>query len=243
MATIQQFDYSVNLLKSILWQYEKAPNLLGLVTEKQNWYTTNQTEFWTDWYDNVFNLLTANSFGLAVWSLILNVPLYIPYSPEPDDKPLFGFNAGTFGSYENSYLNFGNSNFSTRGDAIILTEEEQRFLLRLQYFKLVTRADVTDINTFLKYLCETSNIGYTGTIYALDGLDMAMKYVFTSTTFPILLIDVMLLLDVLPRPAGVLIEDIIIGQGGIFGFNSGTFGNYENTYTNFGNGNFYHGYF
>ena len=87
MSTIQEFDYSVDLLKAILWQYNESPNLLSLVTQKQEWYTQNQSEFWSDWYTNVFNLQTANLFGLAVWSIILNVPLYVPYVPEPDDKP------------------------------------------------------------------------------------------------------------------------------------------------------------
>jgi hypothetical protein len=245
MATIQQFNYSVNILKSILWQYDQAPNILSLLTAKQEWYTTNQTDFWEAWYTDVFNLQTANLFGLAVWSIILNVPLYVPYEPEPDDTPIWGFNDNTdYPTLENTYLNFFGANFSARGDVIELTEEEQRFLLRLRYYQLTTRGEVWDINRFLNYLVSTSNIGFTGQMYALDGLQMNMRYVFTDTTFPQTLLDVLIRLDVLPRPAAVLIDGIITNWGVTWGFNNNDdYPVLENTYTNFSGGNFFDGFY
>jgi hypothetical protein len=71
---IQQFDFSVNLLQALLWQYNGATNLQGLLEAKYNWYYTNQSQFWNDWIGNVFNLATADDFGLAVWSIILGQP-------------------------------------------------------------------------------------------------------------------------------------------------------------------------
>lgn len=200
---IQQFDYTVNLLQSILWQYNDATNLSGLIKSKQSWYNTNQTQFWTDWYNNVFNLLTANAFGISVWSYILNVPLYINNPPESPSKPIWGFNSGTYPTWNNSNVNFGNGNFSVRGTIISLTLEQQRFLLRLRYFQLTTRADITDINAFLNYLCNTSVTGYTGTIYALENQNMTITYHFTATNFPSGLLTVITKLDIFPRPAGV----------------------------------------
>lgn len=248
---IQTFDYSVNLLQAIIWQYDETFALKTLIIEKQSWYDANQSQFWTDWYNNVFNLLTANAFGIAVWSYILNVPLYINFNPEPSDKPIFGFNSGSFGSYTNTYLNFGNSNFSTRGAILSLTLEEQRFLLRLRYFQLYTAGAIsnppalpgtfpplTGINNFLNYLVNTSDIGFTGKLYVLDGLDMTMTYVFTTDDFPSELLEVIQKLDIMPRPAGVRLK-YYENFPAEFGFNAGTFGNYENTNKNFGNGNLF----
>jgi hypothetical protein len=246
MATIQPFDYSVNLLKAILWQYDQAPNLLSLLNQKQDWYNLNQTQFWTDWYNNVFNLQTANLFGLAVWSIILNVPLYVPLNPDPSDKPIWGFNDNSaYPTLENTYTNFFGGNFSTLGDVITLTEEEQRFLLRLRYYQLITRGEVGDINDFLNYLVTTSNIGFTGQMYALDGLDMSMRYIITVADFPDSLLDILIKLDVLPRPAGVLISGVVVNGGVTWGFNAydPTYPILENSYTNFSNGNFYDGFF
>jgi len=244
MATIQEFNYNVDLLKAILWQYNESPNLLSLVTSKQDWYNENQSDFWSSWYTNVFDLQTANLFGLAVWSIILNTPLYVPFEPEPSDKPIWGFNEydPSFPDLENTYTNFFGGNFSTRGDIIVLNVEEQRFLLRLRYYQLVTRGEVWDINKFLNYLVGSSNIGFTGQMYALDNLGMDMTYVFSNGTFPFDLLELLLSLDILPRPAGVGVGEVIIGSDVTFGFNdNSSYPLLENTYTNFYFGNFYSG--
>ena len=251
---IQEFDYSVNLLQSILWQYGEATNLLSIINQKQAWYENYQTEFWQDWYTDVFNLLTANAFGIAVWSYILNVPLYTITEPEPADAPIWGFNqiVGSWPTLLNTYLNFGNSNFSTKGQILILTLEEQRFLLRLRYFQLYTAGAIsnatlptgtypplTGINDFLNYLVSTSDIGYSGTIYVLDGLNMTMTYVFTASDFPSELFNVIRRLHIFPRPAGVGLK-YHVNYGKQFGFNAivGSWPTLENNNQNFGNGNF-----
>jgi hypothetical protein len=230
---IQEFDYSVNLLQAILWQYDEASNLLSLINQKQSWYNLNQSQFWNDWYNNVFNLLTANQFGLSVWSYILNVPLYLDNPVDPDDKPVFGFNNNElYPILENTYLNFKNGNFSTKGTIINLTLEEQRFILRLRYFQLCTNGIVGNIsygtndyqvvkgiNSFLQYLLATSNIGYDGSIHVLDGLDMTMTYVIDNPGFPKELLDVIQLLDLFPRPTGVLVK-IHVNYGFQFGSKS-----------------------
>lgn len=202
---IQQFDFTVNLLQIILWQYEQATKFIKLINAKQAWYEENQSQFWRDWYANVFNLVTANEFGISVWSHILNVPLYIFFEPESPTKPLWGFNQidGMLPALINTYLNFEHSNFSTRGTVVSLTLEEQRFLVRLRYFQLVTRGDIPTINEFMFYLCDTSDIDYSGTIYCVDNLDMTMTYTFTTSGFSPDLLHVIQELDIMPRPCGV----------------------------------------
>jgi hypothetical protein len=235
---IQEFNYSVNLLQAILWQYDESTNLLSLINQKQSWYNQNQTQFWTDWYNNVFNILTANQFGLSVWSYILNVPLYIDNVPDSKSKPIFGFNNNSsFPTLENTYLNFNNGNFFNTGSVIGLTIEEQRFILRLRYFQLSSNGTTFGINEFLNYLVNTSNINYSGKIYALDGLDMSITYIITNPDFSQELLNVIQILDLFPRPTGVKIK-IHVNYGYQFGFNAGTFNHYENTNTNFSHGNF-----
>lgn len=214
---IQDFDYSVDLLQSLLWQYNDATNIQYLIAQKEDWYNANQNQFWSDWYKNVFDLRTANDFGLSVWSIILNLPYFSSPDPDAIDKPLFGF--GTYNE------NFNNGNFSNINQGIILPIEERRLVLQLRYFQLCTRGDILDINAFLNYL-----FGY-GQVYALDGLNMTMRYIFNfdaNDTF----IYVLQLYDILPRPAAVG-STIINTTHPTFGF--GTF------YENFENGNFLDG--
>ena len=187
---IQAFDFSVNLLQAILWQYTNAPNLLSILESEQTWYDVNQTEFWTNWYDDVFNLKTANTFGLNVWAYILNQPIFVTNGPSPLTKPAWGF-----GSHRK---NFNRGNFSsTTGSTYQLPDESARILLQLRYFQLTSAGCVPEINRMLKYVFADY-----GQVYLEDRLDMTQHYVFRfvpDSNLSYLLNN----FDILPRPAGV----------------------------------------
>lgn len=215
-GTIQTFDFSVRLEEALLWQYEAAVRLQKLITGKQEWYDVAQSQFWNDWYRDVFDLRTANDFGLSVWAIILNMPL-VATTPPTDDRPVFGFGPPN--------LNFFESNFgSDAGGAILLDTEQKRLILRLRYFQLITRGAIPEINRFLKLLFSDQ-----GPVYVLDGLDMTMTYVFgfvPSSRLRFVLEN----FDILPRPAGVEI-DILVNPRDSFGF-APYYSNFENS--NFG---------
>lgn len=221
---IQEFDFSVNLLQAILWQYNKASKIQQLITLKQSWYDIEQSEFWQNWYRDVFNLITANDFGLSVWSIILNIPLFINTDPQ-NSGPIFGFNEDPS---INNYVNFNNGNFSSLGTVTILSTEEQRLLLRLRYYQLISRGAIPEINTFLNNLFQTSGVPFSGHAWVLDGFDMTMTYVF-DFYLPKIMRTVLQELDLLPRPAGVGLKYIIL-TGTVFGFGLNN--------QNFENGNF-----
>lgn len=216
MAQIQTFDFSVNLLRALLWQYNDALNLQGLLERKQNWYDTNQQQFWTDWVADVFDLRTANDFGLAVWAIILDMPLVVE-APADGDKPIWGFATDD--------ENFANGNFGAT-PIIALTTEQKRLVLRLRYFQLVNRGCVPEINDFMAYLFAND-----GPVYVTDGYNMNARFVFN---FPIdsKLDFVISQFDLLPRPAAVSVDYVVIGEADGWGF-----GRYHET---FNNGNFYH---
>ena len=215
---IQEFNnFDLDLTLSLLWQYNEATNLQSLITQKQSWYDLYFSEFWRNWFFNVFSLNTADLFGTAVWSIILNVPFFVPVQLRPLDAPTWGFNQVISPPPPphllNSYLNYENSNFSDI-EGFTLTVEEQRWLLRLRYFQLTTLTNIADfngdpaysINDFLAYLCTDNQIGYNGTIYVLDNLDMTMTYHFTDPDFPVALFTIINTLGTWPRPAGVSIS-------------------------------------
>lgn len=216
MATVQQFDYSVDLLQAILWQYNDASKLISLAQQKSEWYEENQRDFWDNWYTDVFNLQTANDFGLAVWARILNVPL-VATVPASEDRPVFGFGIHN--------LNFFNGNFGRDVSGTVnLTTEQKRLVLRLRYFQLISNGTVPEINAFLRLL-----FGSEGAVYVLDSLDMSFAvYVFDFVPAASVLF-VLEQFDLLPRPAGVG-TSILISPGDSFGF--------APYYLNFENGNF-----
>lgn len=217
MSTVQAFDYSVNLLRALLWQYNDATRLQGLLERKQAWYDENHAAFWQAWVRDVFDLSTANDFGLSVWAIILDVPLGVNPTPDPVGKPLWAF-----GSLRE---NFNRGNF-TSSTGIGLTTAQRRLILQLRYFQLVTRGTVPEINEFLIRIFSSD-----GPAYVVDNLDMTMTYVF-GFALPSDMELIFKEFDLLPRPAGVEVNYVTLAQGDGWGF--GRF------HTNFTHGNFYH---
>lgn len=212
MARIQPFDFSVDLLRALLWQYNDAVNLQSILRQKSEWYTEKHTAYWTDWTRDVFNLRTANDFGLSVWAIILNMPLTFGI-PGTGDRPVFGFDPVG--------LNFNNGNFGRDSAGVAsLTTEQRRLVLRLRYYQLVTDGTVPHVNRVLKDVF--------GQGYVLDPLDMTCRYVFPQA-LPSLITQVLENFDLLPRPAGVKLE-ILINADEVFGF--------APIYLNFENGQF-----
>lgn len=215
MSTIQTFDYSVDLMQALLWQHNDAERLQKLIEQKQAWYDANQEAFWDSWVVDVFDLRTANDFGLSVWSIILNQPLVVDAGSDSPDKPIFGF-----GEY---HKNFNRGNFAKSGGSIGLSTEQKRMILQLRYFQLVSRGAIPEVNAFLASIFEEM-----GSVYVTDGYDMTASYIFDFEPSSQLML-ILEKFDLLPRPAGVELN-ILRTAGNSFGF--GEF------HSNFTNGNF-----
>jgi hypothetical protein len=179
------------------------------MTQKQAWYDNNQSEFWTDWVRDVFDIRTANAFGLQVWSIILGIPLVINTSPSSDGDR-FGF--GDAGDDFNPNFTRGTFGQST-GGSVNLTVEQQRIVLRLRYFQLVGRNTVPEINKFMKMLFASQ-----GLVYVVDNYDMTMSYVF-GFAIDSGLAFILQQYDLLPRPSTVGI-DYAVYSTPVFGFGS-----------------------
>lgn len=189
-GAIEQFDFAVDLLRALLWQYNDAENLQAILEAKDAWYVENQQQFWEDWFTNVFNLETANDFGLNVWSIILGQPIYINNGPQPQGQ-IFGL--GEFNQ------NLTNGNFgSQNGYSYQFSTPYARLLLQLRYFQLTSAGTVPEINRMLKYLFGSNY----GPAFLVDDHDMTQRYLF-GFTIPSEMLLMFNSFDILPRPAGV----------------------------------------
>lgn len=214
---IQLFRFAANVLQALLWKHNRAARLESLAYAKQAWLDAEQAGFWTAWLRDVFDLRTANDFGLAIWARILGVRLALPLGASDPDKATWGF--GPF------RRNFERGNFGRIGDGTSrLTTEERRMVLRMRYFQLVGRCTIPDINHALR------TVFGEGRAYVLDPLNMEfITYVFTYNPGQRLL-DVLLDTGVLPRPSAVGIRMVVSGRRSFgFGpynlnFNRGGFG-------------------
>jgi hypothetical protein len=218
MSRIQALDTSVNALKALLWEHDGADKLVALAKLKQEWYTLNQSEFWNNWVRDVFNIDTANTFGLAVWGRILDVAMQVTSAPDVG-KFAWGFGSNN-ANFENG--NFGNKSSNTIG----LTVEQQRMIIRLRYFKLTSRGTVPETNRFLKQLFTDTG---QGRVFVTDPYDMSFVTYFFEQAPDGQVQFILDHYDLLPRPAGVGIKYQVQTRPS-FGFSS--------NHLNFENGNF-----
>ena len=193
MSTIQNIDTSANILRALLWRHNSALNLQGLIQNKQDFYDVDTETFWDDWYTNVFDLRTANDFGLLVWSAILGLTITISNDPQP-------LNTGWgFGEFR---VNWFGSNFNNPTQDVPLTTEDARVLLRLRYYQLTSNATIPVINAMIADVFESFVAGSPG--HVVDNLNMTMEYVF-NFNMSAALEELLIVFDILQRPAGVAI--------------------------------------
>lgn len=205
--------------KALLWQYNEAKTLESLLQQKEDWYNEFNEDFWNNWIADVFDIETANAFGLTVWSIILNLPLTIG-DGEVAQKPTWGF-----GSLNQ---NFNNGNFNNvPGNTVNLNTEQARVVLWLRGYQITSSGAIPEINKFLKYLFMDKL--QLGKVYAFDNLDMTMSYIFNFEPDQALRFALENL-DILPRPSGV---EINIQYDPVPGWGFGPFN------LNYNNGNFF----
>jgi hypothetical protein len=219
---MSDFSCSINILSCLDWQRSNADKFKAFIQEKQDWYATNFCDEWNNWFDDVFNLATANDFGLAVWSIILDEQLFGIIDPAEENYPAWGF--GT------NKKNFNNGNFSPgSGSSYIFSTEEKRTLLFLKAYILHMRGTVSGENGINQSLFR---IFGEKTLTCIDNRDMTFTYLLYDESISGFIIE-LYNRDLLPRPAGIDVSLVINA-----GFQSWGFGT---NHSNFNNGNFYNG--
>lgn len=210
-----------NIREAILWQFETAARLIGLVDIVKAGYDKYSRDFWDKWYTDVFNIDTANDFGLGIWAKILGVKLSVSFEPQTA-KVAFGFGANRNNFH--AQTNFGSRAGGTAG----LTTSQRRMVIRARHFQLTTRPTVDNINEFLRsYFWKGDS-----KVYVIDPQDMS-QIVYTFLYQPDGELSFLLdNIDILPRPACVGVGINIITGDAKFGF--GTNRANFNPPTNFG---------
>lgn len=192
MSGVKEFDYSIDAMRPLQWKESAAEKLEAIMQNKQDWLDINHTKFWEDYEVDIFNLKTANDFGLAVWAIILDFPVFL--NP---GSTIFTNNWG-FGSFRRNFDggNF-NTNFTASEESQALSTEQMRLALRLWYYRLHMDGSITQTNAILKDL-----FGHLGPAYVQDNLDMTIVFVFDfalSAEF----LTVVENDDIMPIPPGV----------------------------------------
>ena len=207
----------LNVEQTIISQYANSATLTQLI-QNMNGYIDPSADLDT-FYSYVWDIRTANGFGLDIWGKIVGVnrTLEIPASIGN-----FGFNEGA------SYYPFGQEPFYSGPvtGSYILSDDAYRTLILVKALANISDCSVLSYNQLLKNL-----FAGRGSCFVFDLGNMQMQYVFQFYLQPFE-IAILTQSNALPRPAGVSVSAIQIYQPDTFGF-------YEATgYQTFGHGTF-----
>lgn len=150
--------YNTDLTRALKWMHNKAPNLQTIIQKKSDWYHRYNDQFWTNWQQNVFDIRTANAFGLVVWCIILGLPLDIF-----DFAPIT--NAFAFGNQRGNYLDGGGHHNPITFISGPNIYESGALVAPANY----SLNSTTDVVTFSTAPTVGSVLTWTGTISGIDG--------------------------------------------------------------------------
>lgn len=213
---------SFNYLDTVLSQFANSPTLLGLIDSFSA--AVNPSANIDAFYKNVWNIQTANGYGLDLWGRIVGVGrvLQIPGGAidlgfeEAGTASAAPFNQGVF--YSGTALT---QNYT-------LSDDVYRSLILIKALANISNCSIHAYNTILMSLFPNR-----GNAYVLDTGNMTMDVVFQ---FPLQPYEIAILTQsgAFVAPTGVGINVVIIidassqfgfAEAGAFtqGFNNGTF--------------------
>ncbi len=165
-----------NVLQTLISQYSASPTLRALVVNVDE-YLDPRADLDT-FYDFVWNVDTAEGFGLDTWGKIVNVGRLLNVPCETPNPGMFPFTGGTYA----------------------LTDEQYRVVIFTKALTNITNGSAASINQVLQNL-----FAGRGRTYVLDLGNMAMQYTFEFYLEPF---EYVMLSNggVAPRPAGVLVS-------------------------------------
>lgn len=147
--------YNGDIKQSLKWMQNNAPAIQSLIASKAAWYNNYHTQFWAQWTTNVFDIRTANPFGLMIWCIILGVPSDIFGLFPTNNSWAYGANRQNFvysGMSAVANPNTVGGNFYGGGNTTVINLNEVRWALQLRYSALVSNGRIEYINRMLKYI-------------------------------------------------------------------------------------------
>lgn len=176
--------------KTVLSQYSCAPTLNALI-EAWN-QTLDPTHLIETWFTNIWNLDTAQGYGLDVWGRIVGVERVLTLSTdsffgfaEPQDLTLQPFNAAPWYSGTQTTSNYR------------LSDEAFRQLINAKALANITDGSITSLNAILMTLFAGQ-----GDVWVADTGTMTLTYTFNFAPSAVQ-VSLIQSSGVLMRPAGV----------------------------------------
>lgn len=192
------FDWT----KTLLSQYCDSPTITSLLGSYSS--AVAPTNDISNFYNNIWNIQTAQGQGLNDWGQIVNVSRYLLV---PTTSNNLGFNEAFRIGYETTGPQpFGQAPFGTGAqstDTVALSDNDYRRLILVKAAANISGLSIPAINKLLQQFYGTSYEGSpSGVAYVIDNEDMSITYQFDFIPSPVQL-AIIESSGVFPRPAGV----------------------------------------
>lgn len=197
----------INVDRTIISQYAQSPTLTRLIHNLDEYIDprVNMQAF----YDFVWNVNTAQDWGLDIWGKIVGVSRALRI---PGNDPIVGFfNV----SVPDDWQPMSQGRFSrgdTTGQSYVLPDDAYRVLILTKALANIVATTPRNLNQLLRNLFPNR-----GRVYVQDLGAMSMRFVFnfslTPTEYAILTQS-----NVLPHPAGVFYSVIVVPTRKFVGF-------------------------
>lgn len=191
--------------RTIISQYANSPTLVQLI-RNMNGYIDPEADF-AAFYDYVWNVNTAQGFGLDIWGRIVNVSRQLQISPNLVN---FGFEEGL------DYQPFGQAPFYSgppASDTYLLSDAAYRTLIFMKALLNISNMTAPSLNQLLQNLFVNR-----GRCYVVDTGGMTIRFVFEFALYPYEL-AILTQSNTVPRPAAVSAFVMQMDLAGTFGFN------------------------
>ena len=185
----------LNLIATIASQYANSPTLGQLIWN--NIAYLEAAGAIDDWFDNVWNIVTAQGYGLDVWGRIVGVTRVLQVT----NAAWFGFDEALPGSEP-----FGQGIFYSGqqvSDNFLLSDDSFRILILAKATSNICNGSVPAINAILRAMFPGR-----GNCYVTDGRNMTMTYTFDFQLSPVET-AIVEQSGVLPQPIGIVSSVVI----------------------------------
>ncbi|WP_391529665.1 DUF2612 domain-containing protein [Photorhabdus akhurstii] len=161
-----------NMEATILAQYAASPKLNSLIRSFNA--VVSSVEFINTFYDLIWNIDTANTYGLDVWGKIVNVSRWLIVN---ENVKYIGFGEALLNVPTKTDPNpFDQAPFyagESKTKTIELSDQMYRKLIMMKAMSNISDCTIPNINRMLVYMFSDS-----GRAYITDDGNMKMSYVF-----------------------------------------------------------------
>lgn len=182
---------------TVISQYANSPRLMTLIQNFDSYI--DQTQNFDNFYDLIWNVATAQGYGLDVWGRIVGVSRVVLL---PSANLYFGFEEAITGSVNSNPWGPGGKGAWYSGvpntQNFALSDTAFRLLIYAKALSNISDGSIKSINQILVTLFPNQG----GNAYVTDGQNMTMQYVFNWALTPVQL-AIVSQTGVLPKPVGV----------------------------------------